>query len=81
MDELDARLSNRMDGIEARVTNIALRMENIIEPRLGNIESCYTSTYDKYRDGAEKVETLEMNIEVLQSVVKEHGMKLSVLTA
>ena len=81
IDEVDARLSNRMDGVDGRLTNIMLRLENIIEPRLSNIESCYTSTYDKYRDNIEKVETLEMNVEVLQSVVKEHGVKLAVLTA
>ena len=81
IDEVDARLSNRFDGVDARVTNIMLRLENIIEPRLSNIESCYTSTYDKYREGVEKVETLEMNVGVLQSVVKEYGVRLSSLIA
>ena len=81
IDEVDARLSNRIDGIEGGVHNIMLRLENIIEPRLSNIESCYTSTYDRYRDESEKINVLEMNMEVLQSVVKEYGVRLSALTA
>ena len=81
IDGVDACLSNKIDGVEMRVNNIMLRLENIIEPRLNNIESCYTSTYDKYRDSVEKMESFEMNIEVLQSVVKEYGVKLSALIA
>lgn len=81
IDRVEASLSNKIDGVDRRVDNISLRLENIIEPRLSNIESCYTSTYDKYKDGAEKIETLEMNMQVVQSVVKEHGEKLNVLTA
>ena len=59
--------------------NIMLRLENIIEPRLSNIESCYTSTYEKYKDGSEKIEFLEMNMTVLQSVVREYGVKLNAI--
>lgn len=85
IDEVDKRLSNKIDEVDKRLSNdvhsVLLRMENIIEPRLNNIESCYTSTYEKYKDGAEKIETLEMNIAVVQSVVKEYGIKLNALTA
>ena len=88
IDEVDARLSNKIDGVEVRVKNvenrvknIELRLENIIEPRLSNIENCYISTYEKYRDGAEKIDMLQMNIEVMQSVVREYGVKLNALTA
>ena len=81
IDEVDNRLSNKIDGVDGRVHNIMLRLENIIEPRLYNIESCYISTYEKYRDGSAKIESLEMNMEVLQSVVKEYGVKLSAISA
>lgn len=81
IDEIDNRLSDKIDGVDGSVHNIMLRLENIIEPRLNNIESCYISTYDKYRDGSSKIESLEMNMEVLQSVVKEYGVKLNSLSA
>ena len=81
IDELDARLSNKIDGVDGRVNNIMLRLENIIEPRLNHIESCYTSTYDKYRDGIAKIESIQMNVEVIQSVVREYGVRLNMLTA
>lgn len=81
IDEVDKRLSNKIDGVDGRVNNIMLRLENVIEPRLNNIESCYISTYDKYRDETEKIETIEMNVAVLQSVVKEYGVKLNTISA
>ena len=81
IDEVDQRLSNKMDGVDGRVHNIMLRLENIVEPRLNNIESCYTSTYEKYRDGSAKIESIEMNVAVLQSVVKEYGVKLNLISA
>ena len=85
IDELDERLTKRIDEVGYRLStdvhNILLRMENRIEPRLDNIEACYTSTYMRYQDGVDKIETLEMNMEVVQSVVKEHSQKLNAMIA
>ena len=85
IDEVDASLNNKIDEVDRRLSanvhNILLRMENVIEPRINHIEECYTSTYRRYQDGVDKIEKLEMNMDVVQSVVKEHAVKLSVLTA
>ena len=77
--KLDARLKpmeNRLDRIETKVTNIALTLENDIRPRLNTIESCYTETYNRYKDYADKMEAAFEDIEILKKVVSEHSEKL-----
>lgn len=85
IDEVEERLSKRIDEVDYRLStdvhNILLRMENNIEPRLKDIEACYTSTFKRYQDGVDKIENLEMNMEVVQSVVREHAKKLNTMTA
>ncbi|MBQ2901228.1 MAG: hypothetical protein IJE49_05215 [Agathobacter sp.] len=85
IDEVDQRLSAKIDEVDQRLSkevhNILLRMENIIEPRLDHIEACYISTSERYQDGTAKIEALEMNMEVVQSVVREHAKKLNAMTA
>ena len=76
--KLDARLKpmeNRLDRIETKVTNIALTLENDIRPRLNTIESCYTETYNRYKDYADKMEAAFEDIEILKKVVSEHRKK------
>lgn len=77
--KLDARLKpmeNRLDRIETKVTNIALTLENDIRPRLNTIESCYTDTYDRYKDYVEKMDAAFTDIELLKKVVSDHSEKL-----
>ena len=77
--KLDARLKpmeNRLDRIETKVTNIALTLENDIRPRLNTIESCYTETYDRYKDYADKMEAAFEDIEIMKKVIAEHSEKL-----
>ena len=76
--KLDARLKpmeNRLDRIETKVTNIALTLENDIRPRLNTIESCYTETYNRYKDYADKMEAAFEDIEILKKVVSENREK------
>lgn len=61
--------------INGRLKKIELTQENIILPRLQNIESCYTSTYDRYRDHVEDYETMKQDITVLKKVVAGHSEK------
>lgn len=53
-DMLDNKLKSNLAPIENKLTNIELTLENNILPRLQNIESCYTSTYERYKNYAEK---------------------------
>lgn len=87
MDGLDRRmdgLEQRMDGLEqsmesvqGRVTRIEVDLlENNVIPRLNTIEACYTSTYNRYREYSERMETAFTDIDLLKKVVSEHSEKL-----
>lgn len=80
--KLDAKLNpieNRLDRIENKITNISLTLENDIRSRLNTIESCYTDTYNRYKDYADKMDTAFTDIELLKKVVSEHSEKLQKL--
>lgn len=76
---LDTKLKSNLAPIENRLTNIELTLENNILPRLQNIESCYTSTYKRYQSGANQIEAMQMDIEVMKKVIAEHSEKIQKL--
>ena len=65
--------------IKTRVKKIEITQENEILPRLNTIESCYTSTYDRYKDQAETYESMKQDISIIKKVVAEHSEKLQKL--
>ena len=68
-DILDKKLKpvyDRMKGIEST-------LQNDILPRIQNIESCYTSTYKRYKAGVEQIDGMQSDIDVIKSVIKEHS--------
>ncbi|MCM1179707.1 MAG: hypothetical protein NC347_05600 [Clostridium sp.] len=75
-DILDNKLRSNLAPVENRLTNIELTLENNILPRLQNIESCYTSTYERYKNYAEKIESAFADIEIMKKVIAEHSEKL-----
>lgn len=66
----------KLKPIEARLTNIELGIENDIGPRLQNIEACYISTYNRYKNSTEDYESMKQDIDLLKQVVREHSAKL-----
>ena len=74
---LYAKLDARLKPIENRVKRIEIDLlENNVIPRLNTIESCYTETYNRYKDYADKMEAAFEDIEILKKVVSEHSEKL-----
>ena len=55
-------IENKTENIENCIRKIELTQENEILPRLRTIESCYTSTFDRYKDGVEEHETIKQVI-------------------
>ncbi len=51
---------------------INLKLENIIDPRLYNIESCYLDTYKRYQYGVEKIEKLELDNQLIRSRIQTY---------
>ena len=72
MQDMKADIRN----VQNDVLKINLCQENIILPRLGTIESCYTDTYNRYSNDADRMERAFDDIELLKKVVAEHSEKL-----
>ena len=45
-------------------------------PRLNTIESCYLSTYHRYKDSVEGYEAMQADQEIMKKVLMEHSEKL-----
>lgn len=58
------------------IKNIQLTLENDMLPRLQNIESCYTSTYRRYANGINQIESMQTDIDIMKKVISEHSEKL-----
>lgn len=74
-----APIENRLDRVEKRLTKVELILENDIRPRLQNIESCYTDTYERYKDYSDMMDAAFEDIKLLKKVVSEHSEKLQQL--
>ena len=74
---LDTKLDARLQPIENRLKRIEVDLlENNVIPRLNTIESCYTSTFDRYKDSVDDYESLKQDIAIIKKVVAEHSEKL-----
>ena len=69
-------LVNKYDSLEAIVKRMDLRDENVIIPRLNEIEQCYLTTYERYKLNTDEYEFMKRDISVLKSVVAEHSSKI-----
>lgn len=65
-------LKDEMHVLKDEVHVINLKLENIIEPRLNNIESCYLDTYKRYQLGVDKMEKLELDNQIIRSRIQTH---------
>lgn len=70
-------LEQHNSQLELKINGIQITLENDMNPRLKNIESCYTSTYERYRNGINHLESMQMDINLLKKVVSEHSEKLN----
>ena len=76
-DMMDKKLDARLNPIEGRIKRIEVDLlENNAIPRLNTIESCYTSTFDRYKDSVEDYEAIKQDISIMKKVITEHSEKL-----
>lgn len=76
--QLENNVMPRLDRVEQKVRNIeTVQLENNVIPRLATIESCYLDTFQRYREGSERIESMSDEIEVLKRTVSKHSKKLA----
>ena len=69
-------LKAKVDTLKTEIHQIKLFQENIIMPRLNDIEACYTSTYQRYKDHADRMEQTYEDVALLKKVVAGHSEML-----
>lgn len=69
-------LKKEVDTLKTEIHQIKLFQENIIMPRLNDIEACYTSTYKRYKDHADRMEQTYEDVALLKKVVAGHSEML-----
>lgn len=77
--EISNMLDKKLEPINDRLKRIELTQENDILPRLQNIESCYTSTYERYKNSVADYEAMKQDISIIKDVIREHSEKLQKL--
>ena len=65
-----------MKTLKNELQRVKLFQENIIMPRLNEIEACYTSTYDRYKEHPDRMERTYDDVAILKQVVTGHSEKL-----
>ena len=65
-----------VQGVQEEVHQIKLCQENIIEPRLNTIESCYLDTYKRYEDYIDVIDSALDDIKTVKKVVAKHSDQL-----
>lgn len=69
-------MDKKLKPIQEEIRDLKLTNENEILPRLQNIENCYTTTYKRYSQGIECLDTIQADLEIMKKVITEHSEKL-----
>lgn len=69
-------MKGELQATKDEVHQIKLYQENMILPRLETMESCYLDTYNRYKNYADKMDGVFVDVGVLKKVVTEHSEKL-----
>ena len=72
MDSMENELKTEIRQVKDEVHIINLKLENLIEPRLNTIESCYLDTFKRYQFGVDKIEKLELDNQIIRSRIQTH---------
>ena len=67
-------------SLRQQIHLLKLQNENEIIPRLQNIEECYLSTFNRYKNSVEGYEAMQADIELLKEVSREHSEKLQMIS-
>lgn len=68
-----------LQAVKADLQAVKISQENVILPRLEEIESCYTDTYKRYQNGIDKIDAMEIDINNLKKVTLQHSEAIAKL--
>ena len=74
---LRAEITETRDSLQSQLTQINLTLEQNVVPRLNTIESCYVSTYERYSQGINQLESIQSDILVMKDVIMKHSTQLA----
>lgn len=78
-------VEQNLHAVEQNLKNdihlINLKLENMILPRLNEIESCYLSTSERYQRETDKFIVFDTDLSVMRGIILEHGNRLSAIGA
>ena len=74
---LRAEIAETRDSLQSQLTQINLTPEQNVVPRLNTIESCYVSTYERYSQGINQLESIQSDILVMKDVIMKHSTQLA----
>ena len=80
-EKLDAKFKEELGPIRQEVHHTNMRLDVDVVPRLQTIESCYLDTYERYKDGAEDIENLKGDMELVKGILQEHSRELQRMSA
>lgn len=95
-EKLDKKLDEKLDAkfkeelrpirqdiqeLKTAVQHTNMRLDVDVVPRLQTIESCYLDTYERYKDGAEDIENLKGDMELVKGILQEHSRELQRMSA
>ena len=72
-----AEIAETRDSLQSQLTQINLTLEQNVVPRLNTIESCYVSTYERYSQGINQLESIQSDILVMKDVIMKHSTQLA----
>ena len=78
-DRLKEEVNSLRRETKTEIQNIKLVLENDVVPRIKNIESCYTDTYERYIVGVDEIEAMKADMEIMKKLLHEHQIKLQAL--
>lgn len=86
--KLDAKFKEELGPIRQDIQELKtavhhtnMRLDVDVVPRLQTIESCYLDTYERYKDGAEDIENLKGDMELVKGILQEHSRELQRMSA
>lgn len=66
-------LHHRIDVLDNNLHLMNLKLENVFEPRMNTIESCYMDTYKRYQRECDRIDKLETDNELIRSIIQKHS--------